>query len=159
MSHSPHHSHPRIETYAWDEVPVIAAFTEQSADAYVVRDLDARRTVTVPKERARPDPFPPTPHQPVAGLNVLRASGYALALALMGGVGGIALGVLVALAALAGIQRFGRRARQWRRTHPGALLPAFARTEYDRLIGALWQAVLATLIGAAIVAFFVGILR
>jgi hypothetical protein len=159
MSYSSQRSRPRTQTFDWDDVPVIAAFTEQSPDAYIVRDLDARRIVTVPKERARPDPFPPTPQQPVAGLIVLRTSCYALVLALLGGVGGIVLGVLVVFAAWIGLQRFGRRARQWRRAHPDALLPALARTEYDRLIGAVWQGLLALIIGAAIVAFFTGSIR
>ncbi len=143
----------------WEEVPLVAGFQDQTLETYAVRDLHYGDIIAVPKARAVVESFPPTPEQPLRGVRVARWSGYALVLALLGGLGGMILGALVVLAALAGLARFGARARRWQRAHRGALLPAGARGEYDRLRAALGQGLLALAIGTIIAAFFWDIVR
>ena len=139
--------------------PLLAQFQQQTPETYSVRDLEYDDIVTVQKARAVSEPFPPTPAYPTRGVRVLRWSGYALVWAMLGGVGGIVLGVMVILAALVGRVSFRRRVRRWRQTYPGAPLPAASRTEYDRLRGALGQAVLALLIGTGLLFVFLGNIR
>ncbi len=140
-------------------VPLLAQFQRQTPDAYAVRDLHYGDIVTIPKDRALPEPFPPTPELPVPGVRVLRWSGVALLLAVLGGVGGLLLGLFCLLAALAGIVRFRRRAHRWRAAHVNAPLPAPARAEYDRLRGARGQALLAIVIGLGIVTLIANTVR
>src|SRR5690348_2944744 len=96
---------------SWDEIPLVAQFQEQTLETYAVRDLHVGDIVAVPKARAIVESFPPTSQQPLRGFRVTRWSGYALTLAVLGGVGGISIGVAVSLAALFGLARFHGRVR------------------------------------------------
>jgi hypothetical protein len=136
--------------------PQIVAFTDQRDGAYLVHDLDEDQPLLVPRGYAQPEPFPHTQGQAQRGALLLRWSKYALIGALLGGVGGLALGALVALAAVIQLGRFKRRVRRWqRRARMGRhdaqdLLPASASSERSRLLGALGQGVLAAVLGAGV---------
>jgi hypothetical protein len=159
MLRHPHHPVSHSRPKPANDVPLLVRFQRQTPDAYAVCDLDYGDIVTVPKSRALPEAFPPTLDLPVVGVRVLRWSGVALALAVLGGAGGIVIGVFCLLAALAGLARFGQRARRWRAKHPGEPLPAVARAEHDRLRGARSQALLAIVIGLGIFALITGNMR
>jgi hypothetical protein len=139
--------------------PRIVAFTDLRDGAYLVRDLDEGHLLRVPTGSAQPEQFPlhgGQRRQTQRGALLLRVSKYALIGAFLGGVGGVLLGVLVALSAVIQLGRFNRRVRRWRhRSHvepgePGDLLPAMASSEWLRLRAALGQGALAALVGAGI---------
>jgi hypothetical protein len=136
--------------------PRIVAFSDQRDGAYLVRDLDENQLLRVPKGYAQLELFPPTQGQPRRGALLLRLSKYALIGAVLGGVGGLLLGTLVALAAMIQLGRFNRRVRRWRhhgRSEQGDLahlLPAIATGERSRVLGALGQGALAAVVGAGV---------
>jgi hypothetical protein len=139
--------------------PRIVAFTDLRDGAYLVRDLDEGHLLRVPRGSAQPEQFPPQGgqrRQTQRGALLLRVSKYALIGAFLGGVGGVLLGVLVALCAVIQLGRFKVRVRRWqRRSRMGRhdvqdLLPASASSERSRLLGALGQGVLAAVLGAGV---------
>ncbi len=136
-----------------DEAPRITSYLSEDHQSYSLRDLAGGEESLVPKRRAAPEPFPPTRQNRAPGAGLLRASGYALLGALLGGAPGVALGLIVAVIALVRLDRFERRARAWRRKAAkrdrAQRLPARATSERLRLITALWQGLAAVTLGGA----------
>lgn len=132
--------------------PRLATYVDEDDQKYHLRDFDTGLATLAPKRRAAPEVFPPTRQSRAPGAGLLRASGYALFSALLGGAPGIALGLIVALIALIQLVRFERRARTWRADPPeqarDARLPARATSERLRLLTALWQGLGAAALGA-----------
>lgn len=124
-----------------------AKYVAEDPQTYTLLDLASDEEARVSKRRATAEIFPPTRKARAPGAGLLRASGYALLGALLGGAPGIALGLIVALVALVRLSAFERRASTWRRARaPQRLergeaqrLPAEATSERLRLMTALWQ--------------------
>ena len=141
-----------------DAPPRLATYEDEDDQKYHLRDFDTGLATLAPKRRANPEVFPPTRQSRAPGAGLLRASGYALFSALLGGAPGIVLGLVVALLALIQLARFERRARTWRAKSPEkgreareareARLPAKATSERLRLLTALWQGLGAAALGA-----------
>lgn len=128
--------------------PPLARYVAEDPQAYTLLDLASGEEVRVLKRRAAPEVFPPTRKTRALGAGLLRASGYALLGALLGGAPGIVLGLIVTLVALMRLSGFERRTHSWRRARaprqdldPGEALrlPAEATNERLRLMTALWQ--------------------
>lgn len=136
-----------------DSVPQVASYLDEDDRAYLLRDLDGGGETYVPKRRAAPEPFPPSRESRAPGAGLLRASGYALLGALLGGAPGVALGALVAFIALVRLAAFERRARVWlmlaEESGPSKRLPSRASSERLRLMTALWQSLGAMALGGA----------
>ncbi|HEU0028431.1 MAG TPA: hypothetical protein VFQ25_15060 [Ktedonobacterales bacterium] len=143
--------------------PQVASYLDEDNQAYILRDLDDGGEAEVPKRRAAPEPFPPTSKSRAPGAGLLRASGYALLGALLGGAPGVALGAMVALIALVRLAAFQRRARVWRalaeESDPAKRLPTRATSERLRLMTALWQSLGAVALGGAALALLLTALR
>jgi hypothetical protein len=146
-----------------DSAPQVASYLDEDDRAYLLRDLDGGGETHVPKRRAAPEPFPPTSKSRAAGAGLLRASGYALLGALLGGAPGVALGALVALIALVRLAAFQRRAHMWRalaeESDAASRLPTRATSERFRLMAALWQGLGAMALGGAALFLFFTALR
>jgi hypothetical protein len=133
--------------------PRYVRYQDTTPREYIVRALSNDRVIQVPRQFARATPFPPTRDQPAPGAGLLRWSSYALLAVGLGGLGGVLLGGIVALVAAVRLMRFSEHARSWRRRSGGTgprALPAAASAERLRLLGALGQAMLAALLGSAL---------
>jgi hypothetical protein len=143
--------------------PPTASYLAEDNQTYTLRDLAAGEETQVPKRRAAPEAFPPSPQNHAPGVGLLRASGFALLGALLGGAPGVALGVVVAVVALVRLERFERRARSWRaKAEKGGQaqrLPARATSERLRLMTALWQSLGAVAFGGAALLLLLTALR
>ncbi len=130
-------------------------YSDESAEAYLVRELERGRWVSVPKQREAAEFSLLGRGERAGGVILLRWSLYALVGAALGGVGGVALGLLVALGAAIRLLGHARRVRRWQRerTGPdGALpLPPAASAERLRLRTALGQGLLAAMLGLVVV--------
>jgi hypothetical protein len=135
---------------------LLVSYEGESPDHYLVRDLAEDSVIEVPKRFAPPVPFPVTRRPYQRGARLLVLSWWALAGALVGGVFGVALGMLVTILALTRLVGFGARVRRWRRRDAGpeaaSWLPAAAAMERQRLRAALGQGLLAALFGAGVLA-------
>lgn len=134
--------------------PSVVSYLDEDHQGYTLLDLIDREETSVPKRRAMPEVFPPTRQNPAPGAGLLRLSGYALLGALLGGAPGVALGLVIAVIALARLDRFERRAHSWRRKAMQAAqdaqqrrLPVGATSERLRLMTALWQSLGAVALG------------
>jgi hypothetical protein len=136
-------------------IPRYVRYVDETADAYLVIDLRSGERHEVDKDRAPVPALSDGPERARHGAGLLRWSGWAVLCALLGGVGGVLLGVPVVLVALLRRAALLRRMRRWRRRHPGEALPAAAREEYDRMRAALWQGMLALLLGALLVGLLI----
>lgn len=140
---------PRLP--AVEAPPALAIYAGEDTQEYRLRDFETGLAAQAPKRRAAPEVFPPTRAERAPGAGLLRASGYALFGALLGGAPGLALGVVVAVIALARLARFERRTRVWRAKrgaqHGDQRLPARATNERLRLLTALWQSLGAVALG------------
>jgi hypothetical protein len=139
-----------------DEAPLRVRYADERDRAYLVRELAHGQWVSVPKQRMVPEPYPFSREERAVGGGLLRWSLYALVGALLGGIGGVLLGLPVALSAAIRLQGYARRVRRWRRerTGPdGALpLPPAASADRLRLRTALWQGLLAATLGLLVLA-------
>ncbi len=143
--------------YAGDEEAFQARFLEEDERYYVVYDLHEDEEVRIPKARAVAEVYPPTRRNPLRGAGLFRWSVIALIAALIGGLGGMILGALVALLAAARLVGFTQRVTRWRkRQEGGRWLPAQASAERLRLLAAFWQGVLALALGAFVFALLTG---
>lgn len=137
------------------DAPRSVRYQDQSRAAYLVREINDSQHVRVAKQRAVADTYPPNAAARSADMRLLRWSGYALLGVLLGGVGAIILGLLTASLAALLLMRHSHRVRAWRRAHRAAgsdssnalLLPAAASDERARLRTALWQGVIAAVLG------------
>jgi hypothetical protein len=136
---------------------------DEDTHEYHLRDFDTGLAAQTPKRRAATEVFPPTKENRAPGAGLLRASGYALLGALLGGAPGVALGLAVALVALVRLARFERRVRGWRakgeEREQDARLPAKATSERLRLLTALWQGMGAAALGAVAVLLLLTAMR
>lgn len=133
------------------EAPLVIRFEDQSDAAYLVRDIRTHHVVRVPKQRDRVDPYPPDRRRRKADARLLHWSGLALLSVVLGGLPAIVFGLLImGLAALL-LVRHHSRVRAWRRAQRVAsrvaALPAAASAEGARLHTALWQGLLAAVLG------------
>jgi hypothetical protein len=137
----------------WDDsqqVPHYARYMDETADTYLVYDLRSGAQREVDKGRQSAPALSAQARRAVPGGLLLRVSLVAVALALVGGIGGLLLGIPVILIALGKRISLGGRIRRWHQRHPQQLIPAAAREEFDRVRGALWQGLLALLLGILI---------
>ncbi len=143
--------------------PPVASYLAEDGQTYMLLNLADGEETSVPKRRAAPEPFPPTPQNRAHGAGLLRVSGYALLGALLGGAPGVALGAVVALIALIRLARFERRSRSWRvkaaQRGQEQRLPAKATSERLRLMTALWQSLGAVALGGVALILLLTALR
>lgn len=141
--------------------PLIARFVEEDADEYLVGDPWSSRTARVPKRRAFAEPSSPEQRRRASSERLLRWSSYALVGVVCGGVVGIALGVIVVLAALMRLTSLSSRLQRWRRRQrvsgDQAALPAEATRERMQLLAALGQGLLGILLGSAVLYVLLGL--
>lgn len=134
--------------------PLVARFLEEDDREYLVGELGGNRTAQVPKRRAMAEPSSPEERRRGASERLLRWSSYALVGIVAGGIVGIAIGIVVVLAALARLAAFSSRIRRWRYRHNRSgdrqALPAQASRERMLLLGALGQGFAAILLGSAV---------
>jgi hypothetical protein len=132
--------------------PLVARFIEENESEYLVGETHGVRTRWVAKQRFFAEPYTET--QRSATTRLLRWSTYALVAALLGGVLGIALGGLVALAVLIRLGRLSSQIRRWRRRQRGAGkgggVPVQATMERARLLAALGQSMLGVVLGCLV---------
>jgi hypothetical protein len=138
-------------------LPHSVHYQSQNASTYEVLDIRDQQFVRVPKQRGQVDIFPPDRTQRTAALRLLRWSGMAMVIAVLGGVPAIVVGLVTALVALSLMQRLGENERVWRHEQrerggdSGPIgLPASFSAEAARLRTAFWQGLLAAALGAVV---------
>lgn len=132
----------------------LAEYISENRSAYVLWDIASGSEREITKHRAVPDAFPAPPKHPLPGSRIMNISTAALAAALLGGVPGIILGVIGALAACIRLANLGGRVRSWRRSaeddDESRQLPSAATSERLRLLTGLGQSLIAVGAGSAI---------
>jgi uncharacterized iron-regulated membrane protein len=141
--------------------PLIARFVEEDTHEYLVGDPWSSRTAHVPKRRSSTEASSPEQRRRTSSERLLRWSLYALVGAVCGGIVGIALGVIVVLAALMRLTSLSSRLRRWRRRQRASgdqkTLPAEATRERMQLLAALGQGFLGILVGSAVLYVLLGL--
>lgn len=137
--------------------PLIVRFLEEDDDTYLVGEPEGSRTARVPKQRATNESYAPKQQRRQSSERLLRWSSYALVGVVCGGILGIALGSIVALATLARLARLSSDIRRWRRRQRTsqnqrvlAALPVEATRERMQLLAALGQSILAIALGGGV---------
>lgn len=143
-----------------DEAPLYVRYVDETSQAYMVRSLEDGAWMHVAKSRQATETFPVPPGARVPGAWLARWANWALVAAVAGGVGGILIGVFVAVMASLRLIRFRGRVRRWRQAEnqPDSHrpLPAAATTERLRLRTAIWQGLLAAALGLFVFALLSG---
>lgn len=148
---------PLAHTTDPEEAPLSVRFEDQNATEYLVRVGADDERVRVPKQRAAVAPYPPARAKRSADMRLLRWSSFALLGVVFGGLGGAIIGPLTATIALLLLIWHDGRVRRWRLASEGRRgrdsvppLPDAASAERARLRTALWQSLLASILGMVV---------